>query len=391
MTTQNSKLFDMVLELEDESKSFLIASYYSVLNTPEDLLNYLNRDIRKLNNFKEKHLVSKNINEKKLNKINKDSWVLTMDLKNGDSSDIHILCQDDRWSFLLDIPNHIRENLIDILKNDIFGLEPAWLEPKDLEGIVEKYVSKYQNVRSSLEYDPFYIPKGVKIPKKIYDEMQESQRQLFEPGEISVSIKAPKYRLNDVFIALFKKKITETVKTEFWVSFENPGKSKLSLNEDFVIEHKRGNVEATEKIYNDVSEVSTEKIKPFKKILSGIKREEDDEGRIEITFPEKFEDYTITIPHEDGNRINPLLVETMFNYGQKAIGTYGYVITKNESSFMSKIFYPKDGSELILFFNGTHEESKLKINPVRASPLSLIHIYRIIKERIKWGSSHNLN
>jgi len=389
MVNVESKIFDMVSE--DESKSFSIASYYSVLKTPEDLLNYLNRDVRKLNNFKKRYLVSKDINEKNLNKINKDIWTLTMDLKSGESNDIHIFCQEDRWTFIVDVPKNIRNIFANILKNDIFGLEPAWLEPNDLDGIVEKYVKDYQNVRRSMEFDPFYIPKGAKIPKRIYDEMQESQRQLFEPGEISVSIKAPKYRFDEVFNKVFRERgITETIKTEFKVSFENPGESELSLNEDFVIEHKRGNLEATEKIYNDVSGISVEKIKPFKKVLSGIKREEDDEGRIDITFPEKFEDYTITIPHEEDNRINPLLVETMFNYGQKAIGTYGYIITKNESSFMSKIFYPKDGSELILVFNGSKEESKLKIDPVKASPLSLIHIYRIIKERVKWGSSHNL-
>jgi hypothetical protein len=171
MANGESKIFDIISESEDESKSFLIASYYSVLDTPEDLLNYLNRDVRKLNNFKEKYLVknSKDIKEKNLNRIKKDVWDLSIDLKNGESKDIHIFCQDDRWTFILDLPKNTRNEFANILKNDIFGLEPAWLEPNDLDGIVEKYVKDYQNVRRSMEFDPFYIPKGAKIPKRIYE------------------------------------------------------------------------------------------------------------------------------------------------------------------------------------------------------------------------------
>ncbi len=231
----------------EQAKGFVVGTFYTIFNSPQTWVEHIQRS--KKNKLKlllsGKTIETSEIeNNKVWNLIIKDIKGTTYQFYIGICNNVWTIFSEKKSSF------KIFENLIKYSN----GICHAWVSPTQMSDIINEY-AKIGTLQAISKAPSFKIPKRAPIPAKVREELPEA---FFKKMSATVQFWAPieiiysddPFSYNEFRIS--KDYLNRITKLIFKTKFDNPGKSKLSVENDSIVTHEEGMPKATEKVFNSV-------------------------------------------------------------------------------------------------------------------------------------------
>jgi len=259
----------------EQAKGFVAGTFYTIFNSPQTWVEYIQRS--KKNKLKlllgDKTIETSEIENNKI-------WNLIIKDINGRTTNrFHIGTFNNVWMIFSEKKSNLKilENLIKYSN----GICHAWVSPAQMSDIINEY-AKIGTLQAVSKAPSFKIPKRAPIPAKVREELPEAffkkmsaTVQFWAPREL-ISTDNPFYYDEFRISPAYLNRITKLI---FQTKFDNPGKSKLSVENESIVTHEKGMPKATEKVFNSVFHLSSSWIENLRGCIPEFDIRYDDRRR----------------------------------------------------------------------------------------------------------------
>lgn len=268
------------------------------------------------------------------------------------------------------------ENVITKIK----WLSFSWMSPRDLDSL-EEHSENYDIITLYTSYDPYYLfKKFSRIDPKMLDKYQE---RWYKPRSVDVSVRTSKIDANLFLSNILKDKITETVKLKFKAKFPNPGEAGIVVDQNAKVIHEYGNLQATDKIINEVFLKTEEKIQEYQKYCTSREYKELEDGSFELQDYKMTRPFFYSLKTQMEKEELSVKLENLLTVSRKKLELYGLRLYRNGQNFTCHSYIPLDKSEFDVDFIAD-DEPKLIVDPLHISPLGILTLTKILSEKIGW-------
>lgn len=367
----------------NQSGKFVVGTFYTTFDSPYAWMDYIKRSerkkMKKTLNGRTIHISE--IQNGKIWKFSIKDNVREYPFYIGASDKIWIVFTEKKAAF-----NNLFKSIVKYSK----GIDHAWISPSQMTEIIENYanIGTLQTISKS---PSFKIPKRAPIPMKtrtglpdLYFKEMSATVQFWAPREGLYSQKPFAYEE----LKISKDYMYRISKSIFNTKFDNPGKSKISVENDSIVCHERGVPKATEIVFESA----------FKSSSSWIDRVEDCIPEFDIRYNAQGDILTLhykkrpremyfSIGDKNGFSMEQLVkLEQMLISGSERTELCGYRVSTADGTISVRTMYPRFGQDASADLTLENKKIYVAVFPHSSTgPHILAHIYRVVSERFAWS------
>ena len=375
---------DIFKKWNEPSGEFVVGTFYTTFDSPLMWEDYIKRSERN-----------------KLKKKLKDKTLKTHEIENNKIWEFMIKDNEKEYPFYIWISGKGRiwvvftekkaafNNLLKGLVKYSKGIDHAWVSPLQMKEIIDKYAN-IGTLQAISKSPSFKIPRRAPIPMKTRKELPDV---FFEEMGATIQLWAPREMLqSDDLLAYEELKISKDYlnrisKSIFNTKFDNPGKSKISVEDDSIVGHEEGVPKATEIVFNNVFEYSSSWIYGVEDCIPEFEIKYNDQGEIlTLYYKKRPKEMCFSIRDRSGySREHLVKLEQILISGSGKTELFGYKVSSDNNTVSLRVMYPRFGQDasvdLMLDNKGIH----VVVFPHSSTgPHILSHIYRVISEKFAW-------
>lgn len=375
----NAKIFE---EWENETgKKFIVANFYTIYDSPEQWVEYIQRTKRK----KLKRILDGKII--KARELENKIWELVIVEGEKKKHTFYIGALNSFWTVFTERKNSFNRIFRNLIKYST-GINHAWISPLQMKEIIEKY-AKIGTLQAISKSPSFAIPKRAPIPAKDRAEIPES---FFKRISATVQFWAPReiFYLNDALtykeLKISRDYLYRISKLIFRTKFDNPGKSKISVENDAIMSHEEGVPKATEIVFDDIFETSFTWIKKVNNCLPEFEIRRDPSGEIlNLHYKKKPKEMYFWIQEKKFSFEHLIKLEQILISGSSETELVGYRLSASENSISLRSFYPRFNQDALIDLELESNRINVRVFPYSTTgPHILLQIYRVINEKFAW-------
>lgn len=372
----NSNIFQ---DWDEQSGKFVVGTFYTTFDSPHAWKDHINRSHKKKlkNKLKGKIL---EIHEMENNKIweflikdNEKEYPFYI----GIAGEVWVVFTEKKAAF-----NMLFRSIVKYSK----GIEHGWISPPQMTEIIKDYAN-IGTLQAISKSPSFRIPRRAQIPMKTRKKLPDLY---FKDMGATVQVWAPKEILhsNDP-VAYEELKISSEYmnrisKTVFNTKFDNPGRSRISVENDSVVGHESGMPRATEIIFKSAFGSSSSWIDRVRDCIPEFDIRYGARGDImTLHYKKKPREMHFSIRDDkDFSTEHLVKLEQILISGSEKTELLGYRVSSDGSTISLRIIYPRFGQDASADLTLCNGKIDIIISPYSSTgPHILAHIYRVISEK----------
>lgn len=367
---------------EQSRREFAVGTFYTTFDSPCTWEKYIKKSER---NKLEKRLKGKTLetHEIESNRI----WEFTI---RDEKKEYHfyIWTSDNIWVVFAEKKpafNNLFKNLVKYSR----GISHAWISPSQMKEIIDKYAN-IGTLQAISKSPSFKIPKRAPIPVKTMEKLPDiffkemgATIQFWAPREVLQS----EDQLTYEELKISRDYLNRISKSIFSTKFDNPGKSKISVEEDSIISHEGGVPKATEIVFNNIFKKSSLWINAVEDCIPEFEIRYNTQGEIStLYYKKKPKEMHFLIRDESGfSRKHLVKLEQILISGSGKTELVGYRVSSDSNTVSLRVMYPRFGQDARVDLTLDDRKIHVVVFPYSNSgPHILSHIYRMISEKFAW-------
>ena len=375
---------DIFEEWNERSKEFVVGTFYTTFDSPRTWEDYIKRSERnKLKKkFRDKTIETTEIENNRIWKFiirdNEKEYPFYM-WATGRSK-IWVVFTEKKAAF-----NNIFESLVKYSR----GISHAWVSPSQMKEIIDKYAN-IGSLQAISKSPSFKIPRRAPIPVKTREKLPDV---FFKGMGATIQLWAPREELQfDDLSAYEELKISRDYlnrisKSIFSTKFDNPGKSKISVDDDSIVSHEEGVPKATEIVFNNVFKSSSSWICGVEDCIPEFEIRYNAQGEVlTLYYKKRPKEMCFSIRDSNGfSREHLIKLEQILISGSGKTELFGYRTSSDNSAVSLRVMYPRFGQDASVDLTLDNKKIQVVIFPHSSTgPHILSHIYRVISEKFAW-------
>ena len=372
-------------EDQQTKNGFGIGIFYTTFDSPQTWLEQIERS--------KKNRLRKSLNGKTLETSemeNNKVWeFIIKDEAKKITHPFYIGISNNVWTVFTDRKSDFKKLFENLVKYSS-GISHAWVSPSQMSEIINEY-AKIGTLQVISKSPSFKIPSRAPIPARVREELPDA---FFKKMSATVQFWAPREIIysDDPFsyneLRISKDYLNKITKLFFSTKFDNPGKSKISVDNDSIVSHESGMPEATEIVFNSVFKSAASWIDKVKDCIAEFEIRCDDRGEILNLYCKKRpKEMYFSIKDETIFSTKHLIkLEQILISGSSETELIGYRISSDNNTISVRTMYPRFCQDALIDL--TLEDGQIQVLAFPYSntgPHILSKIYRAINETFAWS------